>query len=773
MALSRRIALLALSTAAAVVGSLVMPAVSMASPLGTPTSLAPNNTGDDINDPTTWQKDPVLSWSTVAGASGYDVELANSNDFTDSTNLWTLPTNGHVTGASLALPQPLDHGAYYWRVRATTSSVNGSWSSAAELFRGWDDAPIATSNPVPNDNRVNGTMPWRFSWSALPDASTYEIEFSTNPTFPSDPTDASAQAAKWNDGTTTLDCLTTRTTFTPYGSVAGEDSGVDTCDMTQFDPAKTPVFWRVRGVDDSQADVPTGPQTQTFDCFGNPQTASTTSPDPNASTGAALGSPSSPAHECSLWSATGTAAWPTGDTGADPTTFGPISASLTNCGTPTTVATLSSPATYTCTDTPEITWSPVSDGGGLFTNTYMVTIADDPSFSNIERVYQTSFLSLTPRDEFRDFTAGRGYYVDVAACGDNGGQCTSHAKFTFIKRTPRIAGVSAEHLNGAERFTWEDLLGDYPNAAIVGGAATEAEHYLLQVADSSDTDFASPVLSLSVDRSCDAQASAPCYTPAVSQAAGDAQAAVHVADGAYNWRVIPVDRAGNHLPASTPIAVTIDTTPPKLALTTKSGLPVNGAFTMTSSEAVAGVSSSTVELAAVAGGAIVHVVTAVAGTNTWTLTPTTRLVTGQRYVLHLPVLGGIHDSAGNFAVVSGGSVRTTTIADDRSVAWTWPSSWAKVSSSNALGGTFRRATTNHSVSLALAGSSISVYGCKGPTYGSLVIRVDGVKRATPSEHQSYSKCGLLLWTGSITTSAQHVLSLTTSGTATVDEVKVA
>ena len=118
-------------------------------------------------------------------------------------------------------------------------------------------------------------------------------------------------------------------------------------------------------------------------------------------------------------------------------------------------------------------------------------------------------------------------------------------------------------------------------------------------------------------------------------------------------------------------------------------------------------------------------------------------------------------------------MRTTTIADDRSVAWTWPTGWAKVASSNAIGGTFERATTGHSVSLALAGSSISLYGCKGPTLGSLVVKVDGVKKVTVSEHQSFTKCGLLLWTGSITTNAQHVLALTTVGTATIDEVKVA
>jgi hypothetical protein len=770
---SRRFTLLALSTATAVVGSLAIPATSMAASLATPSSLAPDNTGDDVNDASTWQKDPVLSWSAVTGASGYDVQLANSDDFTDSTNLWSLPSGGHVSGPSLALPQPLDHGAYWWRVRATTSAVNGAWSAPAELYRGWDDAPTADTNPIGNDNRINGTMPWRFSWSAIPDASSYEIEFSVSPTFPSDPADPSAQSAKWNDGASTLDCLTTRTTFTPYTSVGNADQGVDTCDFSAFDPSFAPVFWRVRGVDDSQAGVPAGPQTQILDCFGAPATSSDASPDPSANTPSALGTPASPSHECSLWSATNVVAYPVHDTGADPTTFGPISATITNCGAPTIAATGSNPATYTCTDTPEIAWSPVSDGGGLFTNTYMVTIADDPGFTNVERVFKTSKLSLTPRDDFRDYNAGRGYYVDVAACGDGGGGCTSDQKLTFVKTTPRIAAVSAQHLNGAERFTWQDLLGKYPNAGSVGGSAAEADDYILQIADSSDTDFSSPVLNLTVDRSCDTALAITCYNPSGSTAAGDAQAVVHVADGTYVWRVVPVDRAGNHLPASTPAAVSIDTTAPQLSLTTKSGIPVNSALTMKSSEAVTGVSSSSVELVAVAGGALAPVTVHLgAAANTWTLIPTQKLVTGQRYALHL-ITNGIHDAAGNTAVVGGSSVRTSTIADDRSVAWSWGSGWTRVASSNAIGGTFERGASGHAVSLAVAGSSISVYGCKGPAYGSLVVRVDGVKRATVSEHQSFTKCGLLLWTGSVSTNAQHVLGLVTAGTATVDEVKLA
>lgn len=770
--LHRRVALVAVAAVAAATASLALPVTGAWAALGQPTPLTPAS--GDANDPSAWQKDPVLTWSPVTGASAYDVELSNSNDFTDAASLYQLPNNGRVQSPSMALPQTLDHGAYFWRVRAVAGTTLGHWSSESELLRGWDDVPTSNPQQVTNDDRVDwgsdiNAAPWRFSWQAIPDASSYEIEFSTDPTFPSDPKDASAQSGKWNDGKTTLDCLTTHTTFSVYGSVFGADRNVDGCDFTSFDPASAPVFWRVRGVDDSAKTALTGPQAQTLDCFGTPQESSTQFPNAGASTGTAFGTPSSPSHECSLWSATRSVSVPVTDGASDPTTYGPLSAVIIGCGAPTTSA--SAPDAYTCTDTPEIAWHPVQDAGGVFANTYVVTIADDAAFTNVERIYQTSGLSLQPRDEFRDYLAGRGYYVSVQPCS-LGGSCGAKTTLTFKKQTPQIASVAAQHVNGAERFVWQDLLATYPATSTYGQPGVEAEHYLLQITDSSDSDFSTPVLSDALDRSCDTSLAFACYQPGGSPAAGDGEAVEHVADGTYLWRVVPVDLSGNRLRASQAQTVTIDTTPPQLRLTTSNGLPVNGRFTITSNEPVTGVSSSSVNLVAVAGGAVTSVTVApAAAANTWTLTPTRRLVTGQRYALQ--IIGAIHDAAQNSAVVAGSPVRTTTLADNTSAAWQWPSGWSRVASSNAIGGSYERAGSGHVGTLQVVGSQVNVYGCKGPKLATLVIKIDGVKKAAVSEHQSFSKCGVLLWSGPVSSAAVHMIQVATSGGAAgVDAVRV-
>src|SRR6202000_3117622 len=76
--------------------------------LSAPTGLAPNSSSSP-------QKDPVLSWGTVAGAGGYQVELSRSSDWTDSTELVSLPDGGDTPVASYAVPQTLLHGVYFWR----------------------------------------------------------------------------------------------------------------------------------------------------------------------------------------------------------------------------------------------------------------------------------------------------------------------------------------------------------------------------------------------------------------------------------------------------------------------------------------------------------------------------------------------------------------------------------------------------------------------------------------------------------------------------------
>jgi len=95
-------------------------------------------------------------------------------------------------------------------------------------------------------------------------------------------------------------------------------------------------------------------------------------------------------------------------------------------------------------------------------------------------------------------------------------------------------------------------------------------------------------------------------------------------------------------------------------------------------------------------------------------------------------------------------------------------------SSGALGGTFVTIPSTRTASVKFVGNKISVYGCKAPGLASAVIRVDSNAAVTVNEHQAFTKCGVLLWSGSVSSGAIHTLKVTASGgAASVDLARTA
>ena len=722
---------------------------ALAAGLGTPTGLTPNASGS-TTDAAQQQKDPVLEWDAIAGATRYRVELSKNENW-GSSDLIALPNAGVSISPSLALPQPLPHGEYWWRVRAENGSGASAWSNDAQVYRGWLDAPTLGPDPG-SDATIDwnpnvATAAWRFSWTAIPDASSYELEVSTSPDFP--PTGTVQQ----DKTQTSVECLTTHTTFTPYGSVFNKDTNVDDCDFSKL--ISGPFFWRVRGVDDSvDGFVATAGQDSLL-CAGLPHDGT----DGAGTTADALGTPSSGSQDCSQWSAAGTIGTPSGGSG---------NFTRADLGNAAPVAALS--CTTNCADMPEIRWSPVAvnssiTAGTEYASSYLVAIADDPSFQTIERKYRTPFLTLTPRDQFPDYTAGDGYYVSVQACNNTDvvpageGVCGTPAVMHFTKKSLPVDGLTATAVPGGERFVWNDLLSRYATALTSPGLpAVEAENYTVQVTDASDTDFAAPVFTATVDRSCDDANVTGCYHPGVSTGAGKAELVAHVADGTYIWRVVPMDLSGNLLRASATPSVTVDTTAPVFRLTDANGHADNAPLHIRASEPVSGVSGTSLTVVSVAGGVTVAGALAPTSPTTWTFTPDGLFVPGERYTL--AVTSAIHDGAGNLAVVAGSPVRISGRVDDKNGAWHYSSGWKRISSSSASGGTFAHGASGSTATVKVVGSSIAVYGCKAPKLGKMRVSVDGVVKAAPSLAQSFTSCGVLIWKGSITSNAVHTLKVT-------------
>jgi hypothetical protein len=117
---------------------------------GTPTLVSPAN-GSATNDTT-----PTFSWSAVANATRYQVQIDNNADFSSPEK------NFHTTSISYTLSVGLAPGTYHWRVRgqnaASPCSFYGPWSTvwrftisggaAAAPTPAPTVAPVATATPT-------------------------------------------------------------------------------------------------------------------------------------------------------------------------------------------------------------------------------------------------------------------------------------------------------------------------------------------------------------------------------------------------------------------------------------------------------------------------------------------------------------------------------------------------------------------------------------------------------------------------------------------------
>jgi hypothetical protein len=346
----------------------------------------------------------------------------------------------------------------------------------------------------------------------------------------------------------------------------------------------------------------------------------------------------------------------------------------------------------------------------------------------------------------------------------------------FTKKVESVNGLTAQHIVNGVALVWNDLLGRYPSAlSTPGQLAAEPENYLVEVTTADDTDFSSPVVSAVVDRGCSTHDVTTCYQPTgVVTPAGQAEYVLHgLPDGSYLWRVTPVDLSTNELSSTQGPALNVDTTGPTFSLTDKNGVAATSALHVTVDDPnfTGTVSQSTLNVVPLVGPQ-----SAVAGSwsgsgASWTFQPSSPLTTGQRY--SLAVVGALADTSGNPARTSSRSVRVTTTADDKSAAWSFGSGWTRHSASNAIKGTFERARSGHSATLPFAGTGVKVYGCKGPSLGKVQMIVDGAIKATVNEHKSFSQCGVLLWSGSASSTLVHTLKVKVStGVGTIDEATV-
>lgn len=650
-----------------------------------PAGLTPND------PPSIVHKDVVLQWAPVDGAPSYQVQISTDPAFANNV---VIDQTG-IPSTSYAPPVTLPHASYYWRVRAVSSTgAPGSWSNVAAFTRGWPVSPTGlTVDP-------SGL----FSWTAMPDASSYQVEISGSASFP-----APAPVQQSNNSPTSYTCVVNHPAYALSTIAAGKpDTTPGNCfDYQSSLTAGTTYYLRVRGLDGTNA------------------TSLGTGADPGLGcAGVSYNDPTQPfptspsTAECSYWSAGVSFTMPGTPTGTATTV--------------TNLAVLGCGAQNACTDTPALTWSPVAGA-----TSYRVYLGLDPAFTNVQDVYDVATSAFIPDSSLPDNT----YYVGVQACTSLSCGQLSQVQFSELSRpVGLISPLSTVVAAAYPQFVWQDFLAS-------GGAPTqEAKTYHLQI--STDPAFGSTLVNVTIDRQGETPGQAG-YTPTVA-----------LPDGTLYWRVQPIDGSGNALTWSAKGVFVKDTFGPQTRITTASGVAVTGPIAVSFSEPVTGVSSGTLSLVPDGGTAAVPGTVAVQSSTGATFTPSAPLVPGQSY--HLAVSTAIRDTSGRSAVVTGPSVRTATTVAPGNPALT--ELWSSVANANAHGGGYDESqTTGATTTLSFTGTAVTVVGMRDGSGGEAAVYLDNAYQGVVSYFSRTPQWGAVIWATSGLPAGPHTLTLRVLG----------
>ncbi|MEA2252279.1 MAG: hypothetical protein QOG70_2521 [Solirubrobacteraceae bacterium] len=155
------------------------PPPPMSSGPAAPAPTAPAD-GASVTTPLT------LSWSTVSdvsGINGYNWQLSASPAFSTLVRQdSTLPQTPRSEVGGLS------PGTYYWRVQAVNGAlVQGAWSQTRS-FVVTGNGPTAIGAPVldplPFGTQYHPMESFPFSWTPVPGAASYVVEYSRDPGFP-------------------------------------------------------------------------------------------------------------------------------------------------------------------------------------------------------------------------------------------------------------------------------------------------------------------------------------------------------------------------------------------------------------------------------------------------------------------------------------------------------------------------------------------------------------------------------------------------------------
>ena len=150
---------------------------AIAAPLA-PSPISPVD-GAGVSQPFT------ISWSAVSDPSGivaYNWQVSSSSAFTSV--LLQSSTNGATQDAVSGLAD----GTYFWRVQAVNGAfVSGAWSQPRSFTvtgTGTGSPGTPSLGPPQGYSTFHPFEVMTFNWSVIPDAASYVLEYSMDPSFP-------------------------------------------------------------------------------------------------------------------------------------------------------------------------------------------------------------------------------------------------------------------------------------------------------------------------------------------------------------------------------------------------------------------------------------------------------------------------------------------------------------------------------------------------------------------------------------------------------------
>jgi len=140
-----------------------------------PSAVSPTD-GAAVSEPFT------ISWTAVSDPTGiiaYNWQVSSSSTFA------SLLLRNSTNGATQASVSGLADGTYFWRVQAVNGSFEqGTWSQPRSFTVTGAGSTAPSLAPPKGYSTFHPLEVMTFTWSVVPQAATYVLQYSTDPSFP-------------------------------------------------------------------------------------------------------------------------------------------------------------------------------------------------------------------------------------------------------------------------------------------------------------------------------------------------------------------------------------------------------------------------------------------------------------------------------------------------------------------------------------------------------------------------------------------------------------